>query len=53
LFDHELDRPRWLDGAIDQIRGRLGEGSVRLGRDLHAVGSTLGGSSTREKKVNR
>ena len=28
LFDRELDRPRWLEHAMDQIRGRLGGGSV-------------------------
>ncbi len=51
LFDRELDRPRRLEQAMDQIRGRLGEGSVRLGRDLPAAGVTLDGTSTRAKKV--
>src|SRR6202011_1354992 len=32
LFDRELRRPKRLEQAMDQIRGRLGEGSVRLGR---------------------
>ena len=40
LFDRELDRPRWLEHAMDQIRGRLGGGSVRLGRDLPTAGNT-------------
>ena len=40
LFDLELDRPRWLEHAMDQIRGRLGGGSVRLGRDLPTAGNT-------------
>ncbi len=37
LFDRELDRPRWRERAMDQIRERMGEGSVRLGRDLPAA----------------
>jgi len=32
LFDRELGRPKRIEQAMDQIRGRLGEGSVRLGR---------------------
>ena len=40
LFDRELDRPRRLEHAMDQIRGRLGGGSVRLGRDLPTAGNT-------------
>ncbi len=39
LFDRELDRPRRLEHAIDQIRGRLGEGSLRLGRGLPRDGT--------------
>jgi DNA polymerase-4 len=38
LFDRELDRPRRLERAVDQIRGRLGEGSVQLGRGMPAAG---------------
>jgi len=34
LFDRELDGPRRLEHAIDAIRDRLGEGSVRFGRTL-------------------
>jgi DNA polymerase IV len=34
LFDGELGRPRRLEQAIDDIRGRLGGNSVRRGRDL-------------------
>jgi hypothetical protein len=49
LFDLKLDRPRRLECAMDQIRGRLGDGSVRLGRDLPAVGVTPDGTSTRAK----
>jgi DNA polymerase IV len=37
LFDRELDRPRRLERAMDQIRGRLGEGSVQLGRGMPAA----------------
>jgi DNA polymerase-4 len=32
LFDQEDGRPRRLERAIDDIRGRLGKGAVRLGR---------------------
>ncbi len=32
LFDRELDRPRLLDQAIDEIRARLGDGAIRVGR---------------------
>jgi len=32
VLDRELGRPKRLEQAMDQIRGRLGEGSVRLGR---------------------
>jgi DNA polymerase-4 len=34
LFDHEFERPRRLEQAIDSLRGRLGETSVRHGRDF-------------------
>ena len=33
LFERELGRAKRVEQAMDQIRGRLGEGSVRLGRD--------------------
>jgi DNA polymerase-4 len=29
LFDRELGRPKRLEQAMDQIRGRLGEGAIR------------------------
>ena len=34
LFERELDGPKRLEHAIDAIRGKLGEGSVRFGRTL-------------------
>ena len=34
LFDRELDGPRRLEGAIDAIRGRLGDKAVQFGRAL-------------------
>jgi DNA polymerase IV len=40
LFDRELDRPRRTEHAMDQIRTRLGDQSVRLGRGLSAPGTT-------------
>ena len=40
LFDRELDRPRRLEHAMDQIRGRLGEGSVQSGRGMPTAGNT-------------
>jgi DNA polymerase IV len=40
LFDRELDRSRRLEHAMDQIRGRLGEGSVQLGRGMPTAGNT-------------
>jgi DNA polymerase IV len=36
LFDDDLGRPRRLERAIDDLRGRLGDGVVRRGRDLQA-----------------
>jgi DNA polymerase-4 len=39
LFDRELDRPRRLEHAMDQIRGRPSEGTVRFGRDLLLSGA--------------
>ena len=38
LFDDELGRPRRLEQAIDEIRGRLGDNSLRRGRDLARLG---------------
>lgn len=40
LFDRELDRPRRLEHAMDQIRTRLGDQSVRFGRGLPNTGNT-------------
>jgi DNA polymerase-4 len=52
LFDRELDRPRRLEQAMDQIRDRLGEDSVRMGRDLPAgTKATRGRTSARSRKV--
>jgi hypothetical protein len=34
LFERELDRPGRLEHAMDQIRAKLGDHSVRLGRSL-------------------
>jgi DNA polymerase-4 len=39
LFDGELDGPRRLERAIDQIRDRLGDGSVQFGRGLSHPGA--------------
>ncbi|MGH7029523.1 MAG: DNA polymerase IV [Stellaceae bacterium] len=36
LFDDDFGRSRRLEHAIDDLRGRLGGGAVRHGRDLHA-----------------
>jgi DNA polymerase-4 len=43
LFDRELGGSRRLEHAIDEIRGRLGDGSVQFGRDLPriALGTAL------------
>jgi DNA polymerase-4 len=38
LFDDERGRPRRLEQTIDEIRGRLGDDSVRRGRDLTRLG---------------
>jgi DNA polymerase IV len=40
LFDRELDRPRRIEYAMDQIRGKLGVESVRFGRDLPRTNAT-------------
>jgi DNA polymerase-4 len=40
LFDRELDRPRRIEHAMDQIRTRVGDESVRFGRALSAPGTT-------------
>lgn len=52
LFDRELDRPRRLEQAMDQIRDRLRGDSVRMGRDLPAgTKATRGRASARSRKV--
>ena len=40
LFDRELDRPRRIERAMDQVRTRVGDESVWLGRGLSASGTT-------------
>ena len=42
LFDRELNRPRRLEHAMDQIRTRLGDQSIGLGRGLPAAGRKEG-----------
>ncbi len=37
LFARELDRPRRIEHAINQIRTRLGDESAQLGRGLSAA----------------
>lgn len=37
LFDRELDSPKRLESALDEIRSRIGEGSVRFGRGLDVL----------------
>ena len=37
LFDRQLDGPRRLELAVDKIHKRLGEGSVRFGRNLDEI----------------
>jgi DNA polymerase IV len=39
LFHRELERPSRLERAVDQIRGKLGDGSVRFGRGLPGDGT--------------
>jgi len=39
LFDRELDRPRRIEHAMNQIRTRLGDEAVRLGRGPSASGT--------------
>jgi DNA polymerase IV len=40
LFDHEFGGPRRLELALDEIRSRLGEGTVQFGRGLNQVPKT-------------
>jgi DNA polymerase IV len=51
LFEGELDGPRRLEQAIDQIRGRLGDGSVQFGRGLSRIGLRTGLAGSRRKDV--
>jgi len=41
LFDREIDRPRRLEHAMDQLRERLGEGSIQRGRALPSARLSL------------
>ncbi len=47
LFDREIDGPRRLEEAMDEIRGRLGQSAIRFGRD--PVGQTLKSPSPDEQ----
>jgi len=50
VLDRELDRPRRIEHAIDQIRTRLGDQSARLGRGLPAAGTAPGPTTYRPRK---
>jgi DNA polymerase-4 len=52
LFDRDLGRPRRLEQAIDNIRGRLGDGSVRRGRDL-SVPAAIPAAQTASRRARR
>jgi DNA polymerase-4 len=51
LFEGELDGPRRLEQAIDQIRGRLGDGSVLFGRGLSRIDLRTGLAGSRRKDI--
>jgi DNA polymerase-4 len=51
LFEAELDGPRRLEQAIDEIRGRLGGDSVQFGRGLPRIGLRTGVPGTRGKDI--
>jgi len=51
LFEGELDGPRRLEQAIDQIRGRLGDGSVQFGRGLSRIDLGTGLAGSRRKDI--
>jgi DNA polymerase IV len=50
LFDRELDRPRRLEFAMDQIRAGLGDQSVRFGCGLPTAGNTSHPTTFRRKE---
>jgi DNA polymerase-4 len=52
LFSRELDRPRRIEQAMDQIRDRLGADSVTFGRNLrhNAPTATLAGVQGSRRK---
>jgi DNA polymerase-4 len=50
LFDRGLDRPRRLEHAMDQIRGRLSEGSVQMGRGMPTAGNTSYPTTSRRRE---
>jgi DNA polymerase IV len=50
LFDRELDRPRRLELAMDQIRARLGDQLVRFGCGLPTAGNTSHRTTFRPKE---
>jgi len=51
LFEGELDGPRRLEQAIDEIRGRLGDDSVQFGRGLPRISLGTGLPGTRRKDI--
>jgi len=51
LFEGELDGPRRLEQAIDQIRSRLGDGSVQFGRGLSRIDLRTGLAGSRRKDI--
>jgi DNA polymerase-4 len=53
LFDRELDRPKRIEHALDQIRGRLGEDAVQFGRVLRGDGQAPIYSKARPRKEPR
>jgi DNA polymerase-4 len=50
LFDRDLGRPRRLEQAIDDIRMRLGDGSVRRGRDPPLPGAESASRTSRRDR---
>ena len=50
LFDRELDRPRRLEHAMNQIRGRLGESSVQMGCGMPTAGNTSYPTTSRRRE---
>jgi hypothetical protein len=50
LFDRELNRPRRIELAMDQIRARLGDQSVQFGCGLPTAGNTSHPTTIRRKE---